>query len=111
MKANVETRAEKMHASSWKEQVDTFSRPCGNPLCTNRLSWLGTRGRPPVYCSTLCRKRAAAARSRLSAQITAVEVELNDDVTTRRERAALEGKAAALRWMHDAYPVALESAP
>lgn len=86
-----------------RDLVSSFSRPCGNPPCSARLTWHGGRGRPPVYCSTLCRKQAANARAKLSAQILELEAARTAPATTRRARTTLEGEIAALRWMYEAY--------
>lgn len=90
--------------------ADLMTRRCDNPECSERLSWSGGRGRPPLFCSANCRKRALYAAASLVQQIEARHRALAAaDLTYRRER-ELRSELARLEWVLSAYPPSAASA-
>jgi endogenous inhibitor of DNA gyrase (YacG/DUF329 family) len=80
------------------------TRPCDNPECSQRLTWRGGRGRPPLFCSANCRKRALYAAASLLQRIEERHRALAGDLTYRRER-EIRSELARLEWVLSAYPV------
>lgn len=60
---------------------------CEGPECTNEIERTGNRGRPPRYCSELCKDRARRERDRVAA---AVRAELEEEPATLVEEEELE---------------------
>lgn len=84
--------------------ADPVTRRCDNPECSERLAWSGGRGRPPLFCSANCRKRALYAAAALVQQVEARHGALADtDLTYRRAR-EIRSELARLEWVLSAYP-------
>ena len=79
-------------------------RACDNPDCTARIRWSGQRGRPQLFCSTVCRKRAINAAGRLERQVDQLEGGLEEPTVTYREERALRASLSRVRWLLSAYP-------
>lgn len=86
------------------------SRPCDNPDCAQRVHWSGQRGRPALFCSSACRKRAINAASRLEAVLRDVEDAIQLGELTYREMRAAEAEASRFRWLLSAYPESTRTA-
>ncbi|CAM3586700.1 DUF329 domain-containing protein [Nocardioides marinus] len=82
---------------------DSMTRRCDNPECSQRLTWRAGRGRPPLFCSANCRKRALYAAAALVQQIDERHRALAGDITYRRER-EIRSELARLEWLLSAYP-------
>lgn len=79
-------------------------RSCDNPECRKRLRWSGGRGRPALYCSNKCRKRAVSVTGKLVRAIQAHQRDLQSaDLTYRAER-AVRTELARLEWLLSMYP-------
>lgn len=87
----------------------SMTRRCDNPECSQRLTWSAGRGRPPLFCSANCRKRALYAAASLVQQIEERHLALAGDLTYRRER-ELRSELARLEWVLSAYPPSAASA-
>lgn len=84
--------------------ADVMTRRCDNPECSERLAWSGGRGRPPLFCSANCRKRALYTAAALVQQAQARHGALADtDLTYRRAR-EIRSELARLEWVLSAYP-------
>lgn len=84
--------------------TDLATRRCDNPECDERLTWGGGRGRPPLFCSANCRKRALYAAGALVQQIEERHRALADaDLTYRQER-EIRSELARLEWALSAHP-------
>jgi len=100
------TRSTNVHEGRWSES----SRACDNPDCTERVQWSGQRGRPALFCSSACRKRAINTASRLDAALQDVERDLDVAALTYRELRAAGAEASRLRWLLSAYPESTRAA-
>jgi len=101
----------RMPSSNVHARVATdASRRCDNPDCSGRVHWSGQRGRPALFCSSACRKRALSASSRLDAALRDVEADSHRDELTYRELRAAEAEASRLRWLLSAYPASARTA-
>lgn len=86
------------------------SRRCDNPDCSDRVHWSGQRGRPALFCSSACRKRAINSALRLDAALQVVESAVKRGALTYRELRATEAEASRLRWLLSAYPASARTA-
>lgn len=84
--------------------ADVVSRRCDNPDCEERLSWTGGRGRPPLFCTANCRKRALYAAGVLLQQVAERQRSLVDGDLTYRQKREIQSDLARLEWMLSAYP-------
>lgn len=80
------------------------TRRCDNPECGERLQWSGRRGRPQVFCSATCRKRAVYAADVLAQQVAERRRSLADPQLTYRQRREVGSELARLEWALSAYP-------
>ena len=81
-----------------------LTRSCDNPECGKRLKWATGRGRPPLYCSGTCRKRAVSIAGKLGRSIQSQRQKLaSGDLTYRAERDA-RAELARLEWLLSMYP-------
>lgn len=82
----------------------TVDRRCENPDCSVRIAWSGRPGRPQLFCTPACRKRAVASAARLEKQIAELEVQVQSAGLTYREGRSAAADLARLRWLLSAYP-------
>lgn len=80
------------------------SRGCDNPECRERLEWSTGRGRPPLYCSSACRKRAVSVAGKLTRAIQAQQRALQAAGLTYRAERAARTELARLEWLLSMYP-------
>lgn len=94
------TDSENVHAPL----ADVVSRRCDNPECNERLAWAGGRGRPPLFCSANCRKRAHYAAAALMQQGAECQRSLVETDLTYRQKREIRSELARLEWVLSAYP-------
>jgi hypothetical protein len=82
----------------------TTERRCDNPECSERLIWSGRQGRPQLFCSTSCRKRAVYAAEALAQQVAAKEFALASPLLTYRQAREVRSDLARLEWQLSSYP-------
>ena len=80
------------------------SRTCDNPECRTRLQWSTGRGRPPLYCSSTCRKRAVSVAGKLVRAIHAQQRNLQETSLTYRAERIARTELAQLEWLLSMYP-------
>lgn len=85
------------------------ARACDNPECAKRLTWSAGRGRPPLYCSNTCRKRAVSIASKLARAIQAHHRQLLDEPLTYRAKRDVQAELARLEWLLSMYPPSARS--
>ena len=85
------------------------TRPCDNPECRRHLKWSTERGRPQLYCSSKCRKRAVSIAAKLSRAIRTQERELQLSKLTYRAEREVRTELARLEWLLSAYPTSAET--
>ena len=85
------------------------TRACDNPDCAKRLRWSSGRGRPPLYCSNTCRKRAVSVARKLARAIHASQRQLLEESLTYRAEREVRGNLARLEWLLSMYPVSARS--
>lgn len=93
-------RDENVHAA----HDDSMTRRCDNPECSQRLTWSAGRGRPPLFCSANCRKRALYAAGVLLQQVAERQRSLVDGDLNYRQKREIQSDLARLEWMLSAYP-------
>lgn len=75
--------------------------PCANPECSGPVDYLG-HGRPPLYCSSSCRARAAGMRRDATQQLQLIERTLTEAHGMHGvPRDELRTRAKQLRWWLD----------
>lgn len=79
-------------------------RACDNPDCPARIHWSGQRGRPQLFCSAACRKRAISAAGRLEHQVDQLKGRLYESAVTYREVRALRAALSRVQWLLSSYP-------
>ncbi|GAB4001822.1 hypothetical protein GCM10028772_01730 [Nocardioides ultimimeridianus] len=84
------------------------TRRCDNPDCDTRMEWPGGRGRPPAYCSDVCRQRTVDGARKLRELIRAMELEVDRSEVTYRQRRATSSELSRLRWLLSAYPASVQ---
>lgn len=81
----------------------TETQPCLRPGCPNLCIWQATGGRPKLYCSANCRRRALHERDAL--ERTLVQMTANrPHLDSARRRQVLETRIANVRWQLARYP-------
>lgn len=85
------------------------TRACDNPDCRRRLKWSSDRGRPPLYCSSTCRKRTVSVAGKLTRAIEGQGRELRVDGLTYRAERAARTELARLEWLLSMYPSSARS--
>lgn len=80
------------------------TRACDNPECGRRLKWSMGRGRPPLYCTPTCRKRAVSVAGKLGRAIQAQRRQLHEGGLTYRAERQVQTELARLEWLMSMYP-------
>ncbi len=80
------------------------TRACDNPECGKRLKWSSTRGRPSLYCSEICRKRAVSAAGKLSRAVHTQQRRLAEGSLSYRAQRVVRAEIARLEWLLSMYP-------
>jgi len=81
-----------------------LTRSCDNPDCGKRLKWSNSRGRPPLYCSDMCRKRAVSIAGKISRAIQAQHRLLHAGGLSYRAERRVRTELARLEWLLSSYP-------
>lgn len=80
------------------------TRACDNPECGRRLKWSMGRGRPPLYCTPNCRKRAVSVAGKLNRAVQAQQRQLHAGGLTYRAERQVRTELARLEWLLSMYP-------
>ncbi|MDN5746315.1 MAG: hypothetical protein L0H31_14520 [Nocardioidaceae bacterium] len=87
------------------------ARACDNPVCGKRLKWSNSRGRPPLYCSNTCRKRAVSVAGKLARAIQGHQRQLLAEGLTYRAKRDVQTEVARLEWLLSMYPPSARTGP
>lgn len=77
---------------------------CLHPACSRWCVWLAGRGRPPLFCSSHCRRKFAQQRNALLRETAALAEHRESNRFNTEQVQLIEQTLAKLNWALKRYP-------